>query len=101
MLLIISVVAAAGWVVALLAGNLDACGMMGTVVLWALVPATIAGVALSSGTLKLGLLLVLAVGIPGTVVHATVSPRRGALLDIRAASRTASRSDPRPGPSPR
>jgi hypothetical protein len=31
------------------------------VVLWALVPATIAGVVFSSGTLKLGLLLVLAV----------------------------------------
>jgi hypothetical protein len=39
-----------------------------------------------------------AAGIPGTVVHATVNPRRGALLDIRPASRTAPRSTPRPGP---
>jgi hypothetical protein len=129
---------------------LGGLGMMVTVVLWALVPATLAGFALSSGTLKLDLLLVLAVdailalialaryqskpsftefdglvleawietvtdensssdiphiaiddgvrdrawvfsvsrqqyavGIPGTMVHATVNPRRGALLDIR------------------
>jgi Predicted membrane protein (DUF2207) len=130
-------------------------GMLVTVILWALVPATIAGFVLSSGTVKLDLLLVLAVdaalallalsryqskpsfaefdglvleawvetvtdensssdiphiaiddgvrdrawafkvsrqqyavGIPGTVVHATVNPRRGALLDIRPARQT-------------
>jgi Predicted membrane protein (DUF2207) C-terminal domain len=129
---------------------LGSLGMIVTLVLWALVPATIAGVVLSSGTLKLELLLVLAVdvllalialsryqskpgptefdglvleawtktvsdeisstevpylaiddgardrawvfavsrqqyavGIPGTVVHARVDPRRDALLDIR------------------
>jgi hypothetical protein len=39
-----------------------------------------------------------AVGIPGTVVHATMNPRRGALLDIRPASRTTPRSTPWPGP---
>ena len=144
---------------------LGGLGMLVTVILWALVPATLAGFVLSSGTLKLGLLLVLAidaalalialsryqskpsfaefdglvleawietvtdensssdiphiaiddgvrdrawafvvsreqyaVGIPGTVVHATVSPRRGALLDIRPASPTAPRSTPWPGP---
>jgi hypothetical protein len=144
---------------------LGGLGMMVMVVLWALVPATIAGFVLSSGTLKLDLLLVLAVdaalalaalsryqskpsfaefdglvleawietvtdensssdiphiaiddgvrdrawvfkvsrqqyavGIPGTVVHTTVNPRRGALLDIRPASRTAPQSTPRPGP---
>jgi hypothetical protein len=129
---------------------LGGLGLMVTLVLWALVPATIAGFVLSSGTLKLELLLVLAVdtvlalialsryqskpgsaefdglvleawtetvsdenssteapylaiddgvrdrawvfavssqqyavGIPGTVVHALVDPRRGALLEIR------------------
>jgi hypothetical protein len=129
---------------------LGGLGMMVTLVLWALVPATIAGFVLSSGTLKLELLLVLAVdvalallalsryqskpgsaefdglvleawietvsdensssevpyiaiddgvrdrawvfqvsgeqyavGIPGTVVHALVDPRRSALLEIR------------------
>jgi hypothetical protein len=143
---------------------LGGLGLMVTVVLWALVPATLAGFALSSGTLKLDLLLVLAVdatlaliaftkyqskpafaefdglvleawietvtdenssrdvpriaiddgvrdrawvfvvsreqyavGIPGTAVHATVNPRRGALLDVRPASRTAPRSTPWPG----
>ena len=157
---------------------LGSLGMMATLVLWALVPATIAGIVLSSGTLKLELLLVLAidvaaalialaryqskpgptefdglvleawtktvseensssevpylaiddgvrdhawvfavsgqqyaVGIPGTVVHALVDPRRGALLEIRPlvagapdwprASRTAPPSVPRPGPLPR
>jgi hypothetical protein len=144
---------------------LGGLGIMVIVVLWALVPATLAGFVFSSGTLKLGLLLVLAVdaalallalsryqskpsfaefdglvleawietvtdensssdiphiaiddgvrdrawvfkvsrqqyavGIPGTVVHATMNPRRGALLDIRPVSRTALRSDPWPGP---
>ena len=129
---------------------LGSLGLMVTLALWALVPATIAGVVLSSGTLKLELLLVLgvdvaaaliafsryeskpasaefdglvleawietvseensshdvpylaiddgvrdrawvfqvsseqyAVGIPGTVVHALVDPRRDALLEIR------------------
>jgi hypothetical protein len=129
---------------------LGGLALMVTLVLWALVPATIAGFVLSSGTLKLELLLVLAVdvaaalialsryqskpasaefdglvleawtetvsdensssevpylaiddgardrawvfavssqqyavGIPGTVVHALVDPRRGALLEIR------------------
>jgi Predicted membrane protein (DUF2207) len=131
-------------------GCLGILGKMVTLVLWALVPATIAGIVLSSRTLKFDLLLVLAVdvvlaliafsryqskpgsaefdglvleawtetvsdensssevpylaiddgmrdrawvfavsseqytvGIPGTVVHASVNPRRGALLDIR------------------
>jgi Predicted membrane protein (DUF2207) len=144
---------------------LGGLGMLAMVVLWALIPAAFAGFVLSSGTLKLDLLLVLvvdaalalialtryqgkpgfaefdrlvleawietssdengssdiphiaiddgvrdrawvfavssqqyAVGIPGTVVHAAVSPRRGALLDIRPASRTVPRSTPRPGP---
>jgi hypothetical protein len=129
---------------------LGGLGMMVTLVLWALVPSTIAGFVLSSGTLKPELLLVLAVdvalaliafsryqskpgsaefdglvleawtetvsdensstevpylaiddgvrdrawvfavssqqyavGIPGTVVHALVDPRRGALREIR------------------
>ena len=129
---------------------LGGLGMLVTVLLWALVPATFAGFVLSSGTLKLDLLLVLAVdaalavialaryqskpgaaefdglvledwietvsdensssdipyiaiddgvrdrawvfqvsgqqyavGVPGTVVHATVNPRAGALLEIR------------------
>jgi hypothetical protein len=144
---------------------LGGLGLLLTVVLWALVPATLAGFVLSSGTLKLGLLLVLAidaalalialtryqskpgsaefdglvleawietssdengssdipylaiddgvrararvfavssqqyaVGVPGTVVHATVNPRGGALLDISPASRTTPRSTPWPGP---
>jgi hypothetical protein len=131
---------------------LGGLGMLVTVLLWALVPATLAGFLLSSGTLKLDLLLVLTVdvvlalialaryqskpssaefdglvleawiehvsdensssdipyiaiddgvrerawvfqvsnqqyaaGVPGTVVHATVNPRRDALLDIRPA----------------
>jgi hypothetical protein len=134
-------------------GCLGVLGKMVMLVLWALVPATIAGIVLSSGTLKLDLLLVLAVdvaaalvalsryqskpssaefdglvleawtetvsdensssevpylaiddgvrdrawvfavssqqyavGIPGTVVHAQVNPRRGALLEIRPVS---------------
>ena len=129
---------------------LGSLAMIVTLVLWALVPATIAGFVLSSGTLKAELLLVLAIdvaaalialsryqskpgsaefdalvleawiehvndensssdvpylaiddgvrdrawvfevskqqyaaGIPGTVVHALVDPRRGALLQIR------------------
>jgi hypothetical protein len=129
---------------------LGGLGMIGILVLWALIPATIAGFVLSSGTLKLALFLVLAVdvvvalialsryqnkpgfaefdglvleawiettndenhsshvpyiaiddgvsarawvfavsheqyavGIPGTLVHASVSPRQGALLEIR------------------
>ena len=144
---------------------LGGLGLLVTVLLWALVPATIAGFVFSSGTLKLDLFLVLAVdvvlalialaryqskpglaefdglvleawietvsdensssdiphiaiddgerdrawvfpvsrqqyavGIPGTVVHATVSPRRGALLGIRPASRTEPPSTPRPEP---
>jgi hypothetical protein len=133
-------------------GCLGTLAMLVTIVLWALVPATIAGFVFSSGTLKLALLLMLAVdaalalialswyqgkpssaefdglvleawietvtdenssrdipyiaiddgvrdrawvfrvssqqyaaGIPGTVVHATVNPRRRALLEIRPA----------------
>jgi hypothetical protein len=129
---------------------LGGLAMIVMLILWALVPATIAGFVLSSGTLKAELLLVLgvdvaaalialsryqskpgsaefdglvleawietvseensshdvpylaiddgvrdrawvfevseqqyAVGIPGTVVHALVNPRRGALLQIR------------------
>jgi hypothetical protein len=140
---------------------LGGLGLMVTVILLALVPATIAGFVLSSGTLKLALLLVLAVdaalallalsryqskpsfaefdglvleawietvtdenssreiphiaiddglrdrawvfvvsreqyavGIPGRAVHATVNPRRSALLDIRPASRATSRPEP-------
>ena len=36
-------------------------------------------------------------GIPGTVVHATVNPRRGALLEIRPASPTEPPSAPQTG----